>query len=209
MYLTKYHIDIRSQAGRQLLSSDRQELHHIIMGCVFGETAKTHHILLRAEGENLYIQSDVPPKHHPEGLTLIYTQDRDLPLSRLQTGDIVRFNLMAMPVKALSQPRGENGCKPRGKRVFLKWPEERMNWLYQKGEKGGFSLLSCTENRRLPYHFHRYPNKGGNFTLSFMEFTGQMKITDIEAFRKTIHDGIGPERSFGCGLLFVLPRSST
>lgn len=31
MYLTKYHIDIRSQAGRQLLSSDRQELHHIIM----------------------------------------------------------------------------------------------------------------------------------------------------------------------------------
>lgn len=59
MYLTKYHIDIRSQAGRQLLSSDRQELHHIIMGCVFGETAKTHHILFRAEGENLYIQSDV------------------------------------------------------------------------------------------------------------------------------------------------------
>lgn len=205
MYLSKYQIDIHSRAGRQLLSSNnRQILHQVVLGKLFGETAMTHHILFRATGQDLYVQSDIPPKYIVEGLKLIYTKERDSSIQQLKAGDVVRFNLMAMPAKSVSQPRKEDGTKPRGKRVFLETPEERMEWLYQKGEKGGFILLSGTENRKTAYGFRRPAGKGGSFCLPFTEFAGQMKITDPKAFYKTIQEGIGPERAFGCGLLFIL-----
>ena len=208
MYLSKYQIDIRSRAGRQLLSSNnRQPLHQVVLGKLFGEDAATHHILFRVTGQDLYVQSDIPPKYVVDGLKLIYTNERDSSIQNLKVGDVIRFNLMAMPVKSISQPRQEDGSKPRGKRIFLATPEERMDWLYQKGEKGGFLLLSGTEARKTSYGFRRPTEKGGSFRLPFTEFAGQMTITDPKSFYKTIQEGIGPERAFGCGLLFILSHN--
>ena len=82
MYLSKYQIDIRSRAGRQLLSSNnRQPLHQVVLGKLFGEDAATHHILFRVTGQDLYVQSDIPPKYVGDGLTLIYTNE--IPPSRI------------------------------------------------------------------------------------------------------------------------------
>lgn len=126
MYLSKYQIDIRSRAGRQLLSSNnRQILHQVVLGKLFGETAMTHHILFRATGQDLYVQSDIPPQYTVEGLKLIYTKERDSSIQKLKAGDVVRFNLMAMPAKSVSQPRKEDGTKPRGRGCIER--EERHN----------------------------------------------------------------------------------
>ena len=205
MYLSKYQIDIRTRAGRQFLSStNRQAVHQVVAGKFFGTPASAHHVLFRITGQELYVQSDIPPSSLPEGLTLVYTQDCEPVFTKFRVGDVIRFNLMAMPAKFVSQPRCADGKKPRGKRAFLATPEERMEWLYAKGEKRGFTLLSCIEVRKTACSFHRPEKKGGNFRLPFTEFAGQMKITDVDAFHKAVLEGIGPERAFGCGLLFIL-----
>lgn len=207
MYLSKYQIDIYSPVGRQLLSSTNwQAIHETVMGKLFGGPARKQRILFRITDQDLYIQSDTPPERLPDGLTHLYTRDREPSFAKLKAGDVVRFNLLAMPIKSVAQARHIDGQKPRGKRVYLAMPEERINWLYQKGEKCGFTLLSCTENRRTSYSFNRLERKGGKFRLPFTEFAGKMQVTDVNAFRKAIHEGIGPERAFGCGLLFILFR---
>ena len=35
-------------------------------------------------------------------------------------------------------------------------------------------------------------------------FEGMLKVTDAELFRKTLREGIGKEKAYGCGLMTVL-----
>ncbi|WP_066977465.1 type I-E CRISPR-associated protein Cas6/Cse3/CasE [Methylomonas lenta] len=39
--------------------------------------------------------------------------------------------------------------------------------------------------------------------FSTLDFTGELQITDAEAFRQTLFTGLGRVKAFGCGLLLV------
>ena len=42
-------------------------------------------------------------------------------------------------------------------------------------------------------------------TLRIAGFDGILEVTDAEAFRAALRQGIGPARAYGCGLLTVAP----
>jgi len=79
-------------------------------------------------------------------------------------------------------------------------------WLAMKGEANGFSLREG-EVRADGYIQHRFTKPKGkhSVTLSTIEFTGLLTVTDPELFVPALFHGLGPAKGFGCGLMMVRP----
>ena len=77
--------------------------------------------------------------------------------------------------------------------------------MMRKGKLAGCRILSCSERNTSRSILHRRPEKGGRFPMKTVCFCGKLQITDADAFRKALHQGIGRGKAFGCGLLFVVP----
>ena len=96
-----------------------------------------------------------------------------------------------------------------------------LQWLARKGEQGGFALVGPLEpevERRChagPTVTHRIyrtsperrvQRRGERpITIHGCDFTGQLRVTDVDAFARTRALGIGKGRAFGFGLLMVMP----
>lgn len=81
-------------------------------------------------------------------------------------------------------------------------------WLANKGKNNGFELVRDEKRGRLKfqaesYRWHNLPKKGKTAGFSSIDFDGVLKVTEPELFRKTLFNGIGPSKSFGCGLMLV------
>lgn len=78
-------------------------------------------------------------------------------------------------------------------------------WLIEKGKSHGFVLV---REKRLKfqaegYQWHALPKKGKEAGFSSVDFEGEIEVTNTEQFAKTLFDGIGPAKGFGCGLMLV------
>ena len=79
-------------------------------------------------------------------------------------------------------------------------------WLAMKGEANGYSVHEG-EVRADGYAQHRFTKPKGkhSVSLSTIEFTGLLTVTDPDLFVQTLYRGLGPAKGFGCGLLMVRP----
>ncbi|MBU4427334.1 MAG: type I-E CRISPR-associated protein Cas6/Cse3/CasE, partial [Proteobacteria bacterium] len=41
------------------------------------------------------------------------------------------------------------------------------------------------------------------FTLRTLDFEGKLKIVDADRFKKSLFNGIGSAKAFGCGMMMV------
>lgn len=62
----------------------------------------------------------------------------------------------------------------------------------------GLKKFQCTA-----YQWHALPNKGKTAGFSSIDLTGELFITDLEAFEYTLFNGLGRSKIFGCGLLLI------
>jgi CRISPR-associated protein Cas6/Cse3/CasE subtype I-E len=104
------------------------------------------------------------------------------------------FNLLCYPSKKAAG-EGKNS-----KRVYLREPDERADWLSRKAGQYGFSVNSLRENAS----FSLSGRKDG-MTMHFyaVEFAGELTIEDEAAFWKGYCDGIGAGKAYGLGLLLL------
>ncbi|MDQ1051968.1 type I-E CRISPR-associated protein Cas6/Cse3/CasE [Streptomyces sp. V4I2] len=153
-------------------------------------------------------------------------------LDRLAAGDRWSFRLTANPVHTIRRKDGEPRkvtahLTPIHQMGWL-LDEERQ-------KRGGFRILEKPDDRRLlphgtthrgrPHHGDRYElsvgdmrslsfdksrspdniRRGKPVTLVTVTFDGRLEITDPEALRRTLTQGIGRARAYGCGLLTLAP----
>jgi len=124
--------------------------------------------------------------------------------TELRPGQVLSFRLRANPSK--KQPAG----RKNNPRIGLVNEEEQLAWLRRKGEQGGFALASVAiarEDGPKDMAKGRKQMNGAQAKLSLLSvrFEGFLKITDPQAFRRTIFSGIGPGKAFGFGLLSIAP----
>jgi len=83
---------------------------------------------------------------------------------------------------------------------------EGIRWLVKRCDKYGFEVLP-TEVMADGYQQMRFYKGGKKRTISIstIDFSGLLTVTDPECFYKTIGSGIGPAKGFGCGLLLIRP----
>jgi CRISPR system Cascade subunit CasE len=94
------------------------------------------------------------------------------------------------PDKAFRPPLGEMVC------------EVGSEWLSARAARNGFALESI---RADGYQQHRLHKRGSEkpIPLSTLEFAGTLRVEDPALFTEKLFQGIGPAKSFGCGLLLV------
>ncbi|MEU3036581.1 type I-E CRISPR-associated protein Cas6/Cse3/CasE [Streptomyces griseoaurantiacus] len=153
-------------------------------------------------------------------------------LDRLSTGQRWSFRLTANPVHTIRRKEGEPRkltahLTPVHQMNWLLDAERQ--------KRGGFRILEKPDDRRLlphgtthkgkPHHGDRYEltvgdmrnlsfdksrgsdgnRRGKPVTLVTVTFDGRLEITDPDALRRTLTQGLGRARAYGCGLLTLAP----
>jgi len=82
--------------------------------------------------------------------------------------------------------------------------EAGIAWLEARAEKHGFAIVPDAV-RVDGYRQHQVTKRGGKHSIRYstLDFTGLLTVTDPEAFRRALLDGIGPAKAFGCGMMLV------
>lgn len=81
-------------------------------------------------------------------------------------------------------------------------------WVMEKGEYAGFAVMCDDARTELKlqakgYQWHPLPTKGREAGFSTVDFEGELEVVDADRFRRTLYNGIGPAKGFGCGLMMV------
>lgn len=134
---------------------------------------------------------------------------------QLVTGMQLIFRLRANPTRRIGANNAEQGEQWRGKRVELRREDEQLDWLARKGAVGGFRLLHVStqpavravQAANLEKVRGRKPARDNADAMQLrfgaVLFSGQLEITDRDAFVATLEHGIGSGKAFGFGLLSI------
>lgn len=107
-----------------------------------------------------------------------------------------RFEVVINPTK-----RQSGG----GKLVPLRKREDIANWFFEKSPQWGFEISKAhleVEGISIKCFSDKH---GHNITQAQARILGRLTVTDKTQFVQSFQQGIGRGRSFGCGLLQVVP----
>lgn len=123
-------------------------------------------------------------------------------LERIANGSKWQFRLKANPTVQTKKYFTEKG---RGKVLAHITTAHQEEWLKRRSEKNGFSLSEgewlVTESRW--YVFKKNKEQKSKVKLLSVTYEGTLTVTDAEAFKKALVNGIGREKAFGMGLLTI------
>ncbi|MDH6454382.1 MULTISPECIES: type I-E CRISPR-associated protein Cas6/Cse3/CasE [unclassified Streptomyces] len=154
-------------------------------------------------------------------------------LDRLAQGSTWAFRLTANPVHHIRRKDDEPI-----KRTAHVTPVHQMAWLLERQERCGFRICEKPDSKRLlpggtthkksVHHGDRYElmvrdqrnlsfakSRGDNapgrrpVTLVAVTFDGRLQITDSALLRRTLVQGLGKAKAYGCGLMTLAPVPDT
>lgn len=137
---------------------------------------------------------------------LAQTKDYDPFLARLTAGQRMQFRLTANPTRSVLQPG-----MSRGQVYPHVTVAQQEQWLFDRADKSGFEIASLPDDAGLAFDVvsRDHPvlrHRGARMVrLSRVSFEGILTITDLDAFKQTLVNGIGREKAYGMGLLTVIP----
>jgi CRISPR system Cascade subunit CasE len=119
----------------------------------------------------------------------------------LRAGQMLRFLLIANPVKTINDEKVRKNAKGEIKkcRVPLIDDEAQRVWIGRKLEHVA-SLETLVIDRKLPLYFRKQKDQLTG-KIQPVIYQGILKVQNPDALQKLIQDGIGPAKAFGCGLL--------
>ena len=138
------------------------------------------------------------------------TKDYSPLLDKIAKGQRWQFRLKANPVRKVFQDKGTTSkSNVIGTIQGHVTVEQQMRWLLDRAESHGF--LVCFDSEGYLQLGVSQRGKGSfshgkaKVTLTTAVFDGVLEIADAEAFRRTLCNGVGRAKAFGCGLLTVAP----
>ncbi|WP_084959973.1 type I-E CRISPR-associated protein Cas6/Cse3/CasE [Thermoactinospora rubra] len=224
MHLTRFRFNTARIGARRLLSSP-QRLHAAVMSS-FADlpsgAGDGPRVLWRIDADSraetyLYLVSPAKPD-----LTHLVEQagwpqtgrwdtyDYTPLLSCLAAGDRWAFRLTANPVHTARRTDTEPT-----KITAHVGVRHQTRWLLQRQERAGFKVVEKPPERRLVPEGDEYElvvhnrrqlvfGKAGHrqrVTLLTVTFDGLLEVTDPDAFRRTLTQGLGKAKAYGCGLM--------
>jgi len=222
MFLTRFHLDPRSQGGSRALG-DAQRMHAVVAAATSTASsldAASGRTLWRLDRDDpatpvLWVVSLVRPDL--DGFAadagkvvagVVYeTKSYDALLDRLEVGQVYAFRLAANAARS-GRLSPESKVTQRFGHVTA---AQQIAWLQVRAEVFGFSLSKSTTGeldaavvggRRLTFF-----RQGQRVTIALREFMGHLEVSDPEQLRRSLVNGIGHGRAYGCGMLtLATPR---
>ncbi|MGK5551223.1 type I-E CRISPR-associated protein Cas6/Cse3/CasE [Actinomadura kijaniata] len=202
LWLTRILPDLGNRVAHHDLS-DAIRLHKRIMSLLpdgLGDNARQQAgVLYRLEhtriGTHLLVQTNLKPEIRklPNGYGAADVRDLGPLLRALDKGSLVRYRLAANASKRL----GRTAEHP-GKIVALSG-QAAEQWWTGRAERYGLALRAMTSTS-MADAVGRHENTG-LVKHAIVRFDGTALVTDPDALRAAVRDGIGRGKSYGCGLL--------
>ena len=124
-------------------------------------------------------------------------------LERVTAGSCWQFRLTANPTRSKKDPAD---LMARGilKPCYLEVEQEE--WLRAQAAKHGFAVSegSFVVTRKQTYHFKK--NGTRPVTLLAVTYEGVLQVTDPEAFKALLCEGVGRGKAYGLGLMTIIRR---
>jgi CRISPR system Cascade subunit CasE len=122
-------------------------------------------------------------------------------LERITTTQRWGFRITANPVHHVVVD-SETGQRKRLGHVTV---VQQVGWLLERAERNGFKVVEAIDGEpdvavsdRRTRRFRRGNN---TVTLVTSQFDGHLEVTDVEAMRNVLVNGLGRAKGYGCGLL--------
>lgn len=118
------------------------------------------------------------------------------------SGQQLRFRLRANPIKTIKDGSiNDNTPNIRSVRVPLLGEEQQHTWLNRKLSEAAL-IEALTIQQELPLNFRKAREKRSG-KIQPVLFEGIMSVQNPTTLLQLIQAGIGPAKSFGCGMLSV------
>lgn len=195
MFLTKMLLDL-SLKDVALDLADRDRLHRKLLllfpdypGGGAPNARELMGILFRVEAPIIYMQSKIAPisTRIPNGYKISGTKEISSNYASVKAGNSYKFKLEANVSYREIQS---------GRRLALETDEEIEEWLFRRGDMGGFEIVDYDADP-LP----EIRARKGQFNV--VRFEGILRVKTLEAFQKVLSDGIGQGKVYGLGMLSI------
>ena len=206
MYLSRVELDPIRRSTMTALAAP-QKFHGAVEGAFPGERRRRLWRLDRL-GEKLYLlvlSEDVPDL---SGVAAQFgtgaapeTRCYDPLLERIEAGGSWQFRLTANPTKSCKDPADPAA---RGTVTAHCTTQYQKQWLMDRAAKHGFALTenSFDVTRVQWQHFAKHGTRP--VSLLAVTYEGILQVTDTEAFRALLCQGMGRGKAYGLGLLTVM-----
>lgn len=206
MYLSLLRLNPRSR--RAMTEAARPyELHRSLMTAFPDKTAGgAGQVLFRLDidresgGMSVLVQSQKEPDWAGlNGATDFVTEYQSKPFNPIFVkGQVLRFRLRANPTKR---------AKETGKRQGIVGEEAQLDWLRKRGRQSGFEVIDVNIAAEGFVKDKMTDTKEAKHSITMLSvrFDGLLRVTDPNAFRRTIEQGIGSAKGLGFGLLSLAP----
>lgn len=187
MYLARIKLDPKRSAGMDQWAA----MGKAVRRAVDPDPASDARVLwARTSPATLVVSSDTAPAWGKVPGAVAATIH---PMPRHPEGETIRWELISAPTGQRAPESGEEGARPRGKRVPL--PEEEFeDWL--DGKFGGAMRVTSAKWKHLGGRPARY------------HFTGTAEVRDSDALQELCLSGIGAGTATGAGLLLTAPLAA-
>jgi CRISPR system Cascade subunit CasE len=230
MYLTRFRINTARREGRELLGSPHRMHAAVNMSFpdLLSRDGSSPRVLWRVDRNSaaevlLFVVSpgrpDLThlveqagwPAAEPQGWQ---TYDYGSFLNRLTVGGTWSFRLTANPVHSIRRKEGEPT-----KRTAHITSRHQAAWLLDRQEGAGFSVVEKRPEARLSEYGDelqlivrdkrdlRFAKASERKTVSLTAVTydGRLTVTDPDVLRRTLTQGLGKAKAYGCGLMTLAP----
>ena len=206
MYLSRVELDPIRRSTMTALAAP-QKFHGAVESAFSGERRRRLWRLDRL-GEKLYLLLLSEEMPDLSGVVEQFgtgaapeSRNYDPLLARIPPGSRWQFRLAANPTKSCKDAQ-----KPaaRGTVAAHCTTQYQKQWLLDRAAKHGFALTedSFTVTRVQWHHFAKHGTRP--VSLLAVTYEGVLQVTDPEAFRNLLCQGMGRGKAYGLGLLTVM-----
>jgi CRISPR system Cascade subunit CasE len=135
-------------------------------------------------------------------------------LGRITRGSTWSFRLTANPVHSIRRKEGEPT-----KRTAHITTRHQAAWLLSKQGDGGFEITTKGTDAQLLEHGDEHQlvvrdrrdlqfakaSERRTVTLTAVTYDGRLTVTDPDVLRRTLTQGLGKAKAYGCGLMTLAP----
>lgn len=197
------------------------EVHAMIWRIFSDGSRKKRDFIYRMEVQERFPLIYAVSESEPVDLDGIWGIDQKKYSPVLRVGQRLGFSLRANPVRTKRNEAGKHKrhdvvmdakklLQDSGCPLDARPPEaalvqqEGYNWLESRAGQLGFSVERDLV-RADGYRQHRFQKWDGSQRVEFstIDFNGVLTVTDPDRLEETLFTGVGPAKSFGCGLLLI------
>jgi CRISPR system Cascade subunit CasE len=198
MYLTELIMDLDERANPYDLHRKLWQLYDLAAGSKRPFQFRVEQV--KSHTAKVLMQSAIRPLQDVQGIRILRSKTFS---PAFQTGQRLHFRLTANPVKTIKDEKGRKNTHGDTKtcRVPLIDEAQQVEWLSRK--LGGAARLGAAIVRDRQDIF--FLKKGHTGKVVTVTFEGELLVDDQVAFTEMFTAGIGPAKSFGCGMLSLAP----